>query len=387
LCFQQGSFILSNVLKWKTTRKCLVSANFARVVRLGIKVKKMKTNVWKVDKYVDNLESNPQIVDAAQVLRQNEVVALPTETVYGLGGNAKNDEAVSKIFAAKGRPVDNPLIIHIAEQNQLNEFVAEVPRKASLLIETFWPGPLTIILKIKEGILSDKATAGLGTVGVRMPDHPVALALLKACGLPIAAPSANSSGKPSPTTAQHVLEDLEGKIAGIVDGGPTGVGVESTVLDCTEDIPVILRPGAVTKEQLEEVVGEVRVDRALTETDLKPKAPGMKYQHYAPNAPLYLVSGSHAFLQQLVKDKQQEGLRVGVLTTEESVNDYQADVVLACGTRAEPETVAASLYGVLRDFNHEKVDIIFSEMFSNSGVGHAIMNRLQKAAGNKLIQE
>jgi L-threonylcarbamoyladenylate synthase len=387
LCFPQGSFILSNVLKWKTTRNCPVSANFARVVRLGIKVKKVKTNVWKVDKYVDNLESNPQIADAAQVLRQNEVVALPTETVYGLGGNAKDDEAVSKIFAAKGRPVDNPLIIHIAEQNQLNEFVAEVPRKASLLIETFWPGPLTIILKVKEGILSDKATAGLGTVGVRMPDHPVALALLKACGLPIAAPSANSSGKPSPTTAQHVLEDLEGKIAGIVDGGPTGVGVESTVLDCTEDIPVILRPGAVTKEQLEEVVGEVRVDRALTETDLKPKAPGMKYQHYAPNAPLYLVAGSHAFLQQLVKEKQQEGLRVGVLTTEESVNDYQADVVLACGRRTEPETVAASLYGVLRDFNHEKVDIIFSEMFSNSGVGHAIMNRLQKAAGNKLIQE
>jgi L-threonylcarbamoyladenylate synthase len=350
-------------------------------------VKKMKTNVWKVDKYVDNLENNPQIMDAAQVLRQNEVVALPTETVYGLGGNAKNYEAVSKIFAAKGRPVDNPLIIHIAEKKQLNEFVEEIPAKASLLMEKFWPGPLTIIFKIKKGVLSEKATAGLGTVGVRMPDHPVAFALLKACGLPIAAPSANSSGKPSPTTAGHVQEDLEGKIAGIVDGGPTGVGVESTVLDCTEDIPVILRPGAVTKEQLEEAVGEVRVDRALTETNLKPKAPGMKYQHYAPNAPLYLVSGSHAFLQQLVKEKQQEGLRVGVLTTEESVNDYQADVVLACGTRAEPETVAASLYGVLRDFNHEKVDIIFSEMFSNTGVGHAIMNRLSKAAGNKLIQE
>jgi L-threonylcarbamoyladenylate synthase len=354
---------------------------------MGIKVNKMKMNIWKVDNYVDNLENNPQIVDAAQILRQNEVVALPTETVYGLGGNAKNDEAVSKIFAAKGRPVDNPLIIHVAEHQQLAEFVEEVPAKAALLMKTFWPGPLTIILKIKKGILSEKATAGLGTVGVRMPDHPVALALLKACGLPIAAPSANSSGKPSPTTAPHVIEDLEGKIAGVVDAGPTGVGVESTVLDCTEDIPVILRPGAITKEQLEAVVGEVRIDRALTETDLKPKAPGMKYQHYAPNAPLYLVSGSHAFLQKLVLEKQQEGLCVGVLTTEESVHDYRADVVLACGKRDEPLTVAAALYGVLRDFNHEHVDIIFSEIFPNTGVGHAIMNRLQKAAGHKMIQE
>ncbi|MCQ6281764.1 L-threonylcarbamoyladenylate synthase [Bacillus sp. EB600] len=347
----------------------------------------MITNVWKVDKYVDNLGNNPQIVDAADLLRQNEVVALPTETVYGLGGNAKNDEAVSKIFAAKGRPVDNPLIIHIADQNQLCEFVDEVPEKASLLMERFWPGPLTIIFKIKSGVLSEKATAGLGTVGVRMPDHPVALALLKASGLPIAAPSANSSGKPSPTTAEHVIEDLEGKIAGIVDGGPTGVGVESTVLDCTEAIPVILRPGAVTKEQLEKVVGEVREDRALTETDVKPKAPGMKYTHYAPNAPLYMVSGSHSFLQKLVSEKQREGLRVGVLATEESASDYQADIVLACGKRGDLETVAAALFGVLRDFNHERVDIIFSEMFPNTGVGHAIMNRLQKSAGNKLITE
>lgn len=347
----------------------------------------MITNVWKVDNYVDNLENNPQIVDAARFLKENEVVALPTETVYGLGGNAKNDEAVSKIFAAKGRPVDNPLIIHVAEGDQLNEFVDEIPEKASLLMERFWPGPLTIIFKIKNGVLSEKATAGLGTVGVRMPDHPVALALLRACGLPIAAPSANSSGKPSPTTAGHVIEDLNGKIAGVVDGGPTGVGVESTVLDCTEAIPVILRPGAVTREQLESVVGEVRVDRALTETDLKPKAPGMKYTHYAPNAPLYMVSGSRAFLQKLVSEKQREGLRVGVLATEESASDYQADIVLSCGKRSELETVAAALFRVLRDFNHEQVDIIFSEIFPNIGVGNAIMNRLQKAAGNKLIKE
>ncbi|MEH6956774.1 L-threonylcarbamoyladenylate synthase, partial [Neobacillus drentensis] len=252
----------------------------------------MNTKVWKVDKSVDNLESNPQVVDAANFLRDNEVVALPTETVYGLGGNAESDVAVAKIFAAKGRPSDNPLIIHIADKKQLSTFVAEVPDKAEVLMEAFWPGPLTIIFKKKEGVLAESATAGLATIAVRMPDHPVALALLKCCGLPIAAPSANSSGKPSPTNAQHVLDDLNGKIAGVIDGGATGIGVESTVIDCTEAIPVILRPGGVTKEQLKAVIGEVRVDAALTDEAARPKAPGMKYQHYAPNAPLYMVSGT-----------------------------------------------------------------------------------------------
>ncbi|MFJ5759412.1 L-threonylcarbamoyladenylate synthase [Neobacillus sp. NPDC093182] len=347
----------------------------------------MNTKVWKVDKYVDNLENNPQVVDAAQFLKENEVVALPTETVYGLGGNAESDVAVEKIFAAKGRPSDNPLIIHIADKQQLNAFVTEIPKKAEILMERFWPGPLTIIFKKKDGVLSDKATAGLGTVGVRMPDHPVALALLKKCQLPIAAPSANSSGKPSPTNAQHVIEDLNGKIAGVLDGGSTGVGVESTVLDCTEDIPVILRPGGVTKEQLEAVIGEVHLDAALIDEESKPKAPGMKYQHYAPNAPLYLVNGSRSFLQHLIEEKQKEGLRVGVLATEESVEWFPSDVTIACGKRSELESVAAALYETLRKFNQEKVDIIFSEMFPNTGVGHAIMNRLQKAAGNKMINE
>jgi len=347
----------------------------------------MNTKVWKVDKYVDNLENNPQVVDAANFLRDNEVVALPTETVYGLGGNAKSDAAVEKIFAAKGRPSDNPLIIHIADKNQLKAFVAEVPEKAERLIESFWPGPLTIIFKRIEGVLSETATAGLATVAVRMPDHPVALALLKSCGLPIAAPSANSSGKPSPTTADHVLDDLNGKIAGVIDGGATGIGVESTVVDCTEAIPVILRPGGVTKEQLESVVGEVHVDAALTDEAARPKAPGMKYRHYAPNAPLFMVSGTAKFLQGLVEEKRQEGLRVGVLTTEENARLFEADVVLTCGKRAELETVAAALYDTLRRFNLEKVDVIYSEVFPNTGVGHAIMNRLQKAAGNKLIIE
>lgn len=347
----------------------------------------MNTRVWKVDKHVDNLENNPQVVDAANFLKQNEVVALPTETVYGLGGNAKSDEAVVKIFSAKGRPQDNPLIIHIADQAQIDEFVAEIPEKAKALMKAFWPGPLTIIMKYKPGTLSAKATAGLNTVGVRMPDHPVARALLTACGLPIAAPSANSSGKPSPTTAEHVLEDLRGKIAGVLDGGATGVGVESTVIDCTAEIPVILRPGGVTREQLEAVIGEVRVDRALLGGTAKPKAPGMKYKHYAPNAPLYMVNGSNAFLQKLVNEKQAEGLRVGVLATEESAAEYDADVVIACGKRAELRTVAAALFDTLRHFNHEQVDVIFSEMFPDTGVGAAIMNRLKKAAGQKMLTE
>jgi L-threonylcarbamoyladenylate synthase len=347
----------------------------------------MNTKVWKVDKYVDNLENNPQIVDAAHFLKENEVVALPTETVYGLGGNAESDEAVAKIFAAKGRPSDNPLIIHIAEREQIHSFVSEIPEKAKVLMDAFWPGPLTIIFKKKEGALSAKATAGLASVGVRMPDHPVALALLKTCGLPIAAPSANSSGKPSPTKAEHVLEDLQGKIAGVVDGGATGVGVESTVIDCTEATPVILRPGGVTKEQLEAVIGDVHIDPALTSNASKPKAPGMKYQHYAPNAPLYLVEGSGQFLQVLVNEKKKEGFKVGVLTTEENVGEYQSDIVIACGKRSVPDTVAAALYDTLRAFNHKKVDIIYSEVFPSTGVGHAIMNRLQKAAGNKFIKE
>ena len=347
----------------------------------------MNTNVWKVDKYVDNLENNPQVVDAADFLRKNEVVSLPTETVYGLGGNAESDAAVAKIFAAKGRPVDNPLIIHIAERKQLTRFVAEVPVVAETLMDAFWPGPLTIIFKKKDGVLSEKATAGLATVAVRMPDHPVALALLKTCGLPIAAPSANSSGKPSPTTAAHVLDDLNGKIAGVLDGGATGVGVESTVVDCTAAIPVILRPGGVTKEQLEAVVGEVHEDAALADETARPKAPGMKYRHYAPNAPLFMVAGSVEFLQGLIEEKRAEGFRVGVLTTEENESRYDADLVVACGRRAELETVAAALYDTLRRFNQENVDVIFSEMFPTTGVGSAIMNRLQKAAGNKLITE
>ncbi len=347
----------------------------------------MQTKIWTVDKNVDNLITYPQIKEAAQKLKQNEVIAFPTETVYGLGGNAESDEAVLKIFEAKGRPVDNPLIIHIANREQIHSFIKEIPEQASRLMDAFWPGPLTIILEQKAGSLSDKATAGLATVAVRMPNHPVALALIEEAGLPLAAPSANLSGKPSPTTAAHVAADLMGRVSGIVDGGATGIGVESTVVDCTSEIPVILRPGGVTKEQLEEVIGEVSADPALTDDRQAPKSPGMKYRHYAPNATFYLVDGSRQEIQQLVKEKRNEGKRVGVMTTIENKPFYDADVVLACGERARLETVAEALYDTLRTFNQADVDVIFGEIFPEQGVGQAIMNRLAKASGLPILNQ
>ncbi|WP_071460997.1 L-threonylcarbamoyladenylate synthase [Bacillus massilinigeriensis] len=347
----------------------------------------MKTTRWTVDKLVDNLITYPQIVEASEKLKGNEVVAFPTETVYGLGGNAKNYKAVAKIFEAKGRPGDNPLIIHIANKTQLEEFVAEIPEQAQILMEKFWPGPLTLVLYKKEGVLSEKATAGLSTVAVRMPEHPVALALIEASGLPIAAPSANVSGRPSPTTASHVWEDLNGRIAGVVDGGPTGVGVESTVVDCTGEYPVILRPGGITREQLQASVGRIGVDPALTDPGQAPKSPGMKYRHYAPDSPLYLVDGTPGDIQELVNEKRAEGMKVGVMTTEENKDFYDADVIIPCGSREKLETVAEALYDTLRRFNESNAAIIFGEVFSDAGVGEAVMNRLSKASGYPIIRK
>lgn len=331
-------------------------------------------------------ESYPQILQAAQVLQNNELVAFPTETVYGLGANALSDSAVEKIYQAKGRPSDNPLIVHIATKEQLADLVKEIPKMAHQLMEQFWPGPLTLIMEKKDGI-SKYVTAGLETVAVRMPNHPVALELIKASKLPIAAPSANISGRPSPTTAQHVKEDLMGRIAGIVDSGPTGVGLESTVLDCTSEVPVILRPGGVTKEQLEAVIGPVHIDRGLTEVKVAPKSPGMKYTHYAPKAPLYVVNGSGDFLQKLVNEASQTGKRVGVLTTEEKLSAYKADYIAICGSRGDLESVAKHLYDALRSFDDADVDIIYSEIFPTTGIGQAVMNRLMKAAGHKVLSE
>ncbi|EPZ0459853.1 MULTISPECIES: L-threonylcarbamoyladenylate synthase [Bacillus] len=346
----------------------------------------MHTNMWIVDNVVERKKYYPQLQEAAKLLRENEAIAFPTETVYGLGANAMNDEAIAKIFEAKGRPSDNPLIVHIGTKSQLDGIVKEIPPVAEKLMEHFWPGPLTIILPRKEGI-SEKVTAGLHTVGVRMPDHPVALALIEEANVPVAAPSANRSGRPSPTLASHVYEDLNEKIAGIVDGGATGVGVESTVIDCTSAVPTILRPGGITKEQLEAVIGTVSLDPALKDEKEKPKSPGMKYTHYAPKAPLSIVEGSREFIQRLVDEKKEEGFKVGVLTTEEYQHVYNADVVLSCGVRSDLASVATKLYDVLRTFDASEVDVIFSESFPNEGIGNAIMNRLTKAAGHQIITE
>ncbi|MGO4889140.1 L-threonylcarbamoyladenylate synthase [Anaerobacillus sp. MEB173] len=344
----------------------------------------METMVWIVDKNGEQLTGCPQLKEAAILLSHNEVVAFPTETVYGLGGNALVNEAIDKIYAAKGRPSDNPLIVHISDYAQLKEVVSQVPEKAEALIKAFWPGPLTLVLP-KGKDVADKVTAGLDTVAVRMPDHPVALALIELAGVPIAAPSANLSGKPSPTAAKHVYDDLKGRISGLVDGGETGVGVESTVVDCTEEVPMILRPGGVTKEQLEHVVGEVSVDPALSENGQAPRSPGVKYKHYAPKGEMYLVSGGREFIQQLVRKEQDKGHKVGVLTTSENETYYKADLVLACGVRADLQSVARRLYDALRTFDDHDVHIIFSEVFPEEGVGKAVMNRLEKAASGNFI--
>ncbi|MGN7469245.1 L-threonylcarbamoyladenylate synthase [Brevibacillus sp. SAFN-007a] len=351
------------------------------------------TKVWSVDNGVENLRSCTQIVDAARLLRAGEAVAFPTETVYGLGANAWSDAAVEKIFAAKGRPSDNPLIVHIGELEQLSTVAGAVPEKARKLMRAFWPGPLTIILPKNDRVAS-LVTAGLDSVGVRMPDHPIALALIQEAGVPIAAPSANRSGRPSPTTAAHVLADLNGRIAGIVDGGATGVGVESTVIDATLDPPVILRPGGITREQLERVIGPVELDPSFQVGAVEtPRAPGMKYTHYAPEGEMWLVTGSEAQVRakmaELLAEAKRHGQKTGVLATEESAaywqNQADVDIVLSVGSRHDLEKVARQLYAVLREFDHQHVQFIVGETFSREGLGMAVMNRLEKAAGGRIL--
>lgn len=351
-------------------------------------MRSFQTERWTVDKTEQSLTTHPHVVQASLWIKKNEVVALPTETVYGLAGNARSDDAIARIFEAKGRPSDNPLIVHISDRKQLKGLVSSISPNAEKLMDAFWPGPLTIVLPKGEEV-SGKVTAGLSTVAVRMPDHVVALAVIEASGVPLAAPSANLSGKPSPTTADHVYEDLKGRIPGIVDGGSTGVGVESTVVECTEDSVIILRPGGITLEELEKVagVGNVTVDPGIENEKLAPKSPGMKYTHYAPDAPFVLVDGSPEFLQQLVDKERGAGRRIGILTTEERMDFYKADSVIPAGKRSNPETVAQHLYEALRAFNEAGVDKIFGEVFPKTGVGAAIMNRLEKSAGGRIINE
>lgn len=334
----------------------------------------MQTKRWNIQREQPDHQA---IQEAAELLQNGHTVAFPTETVYGLGADATDARAVSGIFKAKGRPEDNPLIAHVATKEQLRGLVSTLPAVAEKLLELFTPGPLTIVLPSND-VCADNVTARLSTIGVRIPEHPVARKLLKTCGLPIAAPSANISGKPSPTTADHVWADLQGKIAGLVDGGPTGVGVESTVIDCTQDIPVVLRPGGITKEQLQAAVGSVMVDPALANTADRPKAPGMKYTHYAPEVPMWLVEGALEKIQGVIDKERDNRKRVGVMASTETADKLQADQIIPLGS--DLREIAASLYDALRIFKNGDVDLIVCETFPQIDIGQAIMNRLKKAA-------
>ncbi len=347
----------------------------------------MKTRIKKIT----NVKlDNDAVREAGKILKEGGLVAFPTETVYGLGADALNARAAEKIYAAKGRPSDNPLIIHIAHMDALGRIVSDIPEQAHALAGAFWPGPITMIFN-KAECVPYGTTGGLDTVAVRMPDHETARAVIDAGGGYIAAPSANTSGRPSPTMAEHVREDLEGKIDMIVDGGPVEIGVESTILDLTVTPPMILRPGAVTKEMLEGILGAVAEDKALLGADSKeaPKAPGMKYRHYAPKAKLSVVEGQTEQvireINRLSREKEEEGSRVGIIGTEETVGRYDCGLVKCIGTRQDEATVASRLYAILREFDGEDVEYIFSESFSGDGIGSAVMNRLLKAAGHHVI--
>lgn len=323
---------------------------------------------------------------AADLLRTGGLVAFPTETVYGLGGNGMQKQAAMKIYAAKGRPSDNPLILHISKRSELDAIVRDISPQAEELMEAFWPGPMTLVFK-KSDMVPYETTGGLETVAVRMPAHAGARALIEEAGVPVAAPSANLSGRPSPTEAGHVREDLDGRVDMIIDGGSVGIGLESTIIDLTEAAPVILRPGYITREMVSEVVGTVRMDPALESEDLfvKPKAPGMKYRHYAPKAEMTVYEGD--IIDVVAEINAQAAAypedKVGILATEETREHYVHGQVIVAGSR-QNHTIANGLYAALRQFDHLGVEVIFSESFSGEERSEAIMNRLRKAAGQRI---
>ncbi len=350
-------------------------------------MKFMRTIVAQIDK---NQIDETVMAKAGEILRAGGLVAFPTETVYGLGANALDENAAMKTYAAKGRPCDNPLIVHIADLADLPIVAKNISEQAKQLVERFWPGPLTLIFE-KQYIVPFGTTGGLSTVAVRMPTDEIALSVIRAGGGYISAPSANTSGRPSPTSAEHVWDDLDGKIDMIIDGGSVDIGVESTIVDMTVTPPMILRPGAITKEMLEEVIGEVEVDRALIDdkATTAPKAPGMKYRHYAPNAQLMVVEGEMEetvkAIRQIAYEQTRLGYKIGIIATNETVDDYTTGIVKNVGTRTNENSIAKNLYKILREFDEENVDYIYSEAFTQDGLGDAIMNRLLKAAGHHTI--
>ncbi|HIR76592.1 MAG TPA: threonylcarbamoyl-AMP synthase [Candidatus Choladousia intestinipullorum] len=327
---------------------------------------------------------------AGEILKKGGLVAFPTETVYGLGANALDETAAGRIYRAKGRPSDNPLIVHIADWKDIFLIAEEIPEQAEKLADAFWPGPLTMILK-KSDAVPLTTTGGLSTVAVRMPDHDIARALIRAGGGYVAAPSANTSGRPSPTTAQHVADDMDGVIDMIIDGGPAGIGLESTIVDLTEGTPVILRPGYINEEMLGRVLGRIETDRALISDDdtIRPKAPGMKYRHYAPKAQLFIVEGEEERVRKKINEMAGQhalrGGKVGVIGTDESLGYYHEGIVKSIGSRLDEISIAQHLYGILREFDELDVSVIYSESFETPQMGQAIMNRLIKAAGHQII--
>ena len=345
------------------------------------------------------LKVNPENPDptkiqtAAQIIQNGGLVAFPTETVYGLGADALNPDAVLALFEAKKRPLDNPPIIHIADTREVYKLAQEVPKKAELIMKEFWPGPLTLIFK-RSSIVPNVTVAGLDTVAIRMPKHKVALALIKQSDCPIAAPSANLAGKPSPTTAKHVYEDLNGRIDAILDGGPTSIGVESTVLDLSVDPPMVLRPGGTTFEALKQVLGNVQLHpfvEAEKELPLeKIKSPGMKHRHYAPKAEVILVEGTvsavKSKIQELADAYALKDAKVGILATDETQKSYRAAVVKSLGSRFNLAIIAQNLFRLLREVDAENVDVIIAEGIPSEGMGLAVMNRLRKASGYHIIK-
>ena len=338
----------------------------------------------------ENLDMDA-IKRAGDILKAGGLVAFPTETVYGLGGNALDPQASMKIYAAKGRPSDNPLIVHIAEIDQLAKITTEIPQGAKILAEKYWPGPLTMILP-KADIVPKETTGGLDSVAVRFPSDRIAQELIKAAGGFVAAPSANTSGRPSPTMAEHVEEDLGDAIDMIIDGGQVGIGLESTIVDLSEGVPTILRPGYINQQMLEEVIGKTEIDRAILSDDsgIKPKAPGMKYRHYAPKASLTIVEGEQekvtAKINELLKEGEAAGEKIGVIASTETAADYLGGIVRTIGSRSDELSISRHLFGILRDFDTLQVDRIYSESFETPQMGQAIMNRLMKAAGHQVME-
>ena len=350
----------------------------------------METKVIKIDR---NHPEERLLQEAGQLLKTGALVAFPTETVYGLGGDGLKETAAARIYAAKGRPSDNPLILHIAEISDMEKLAVDIPELAYRLAEKFWPGPLTMILK-KSAIVPYTTTGGLDTVAIRMPSDEIAREIIKASGTYIAAPSANLSGRPSPTKAEHVIEDLSGRVEMIVDGGDSDIGLESSIIDLSGEVPLILRPGYITKEDFEQIVAEVEYDSAVLATkpqeSVVARAPGMKYRHYAPKGQITIVEGSVSAvvnkINALVAEQEAKGLRVAVLCAEETKEQYRCKHIFSLGSLKSEKEISAHLFAALRSFDTKQMEVIYSESFDNTKLEKAIMNRLRKAAGYQIIQ-